>query len=155
MRYFVLAQGSIPESLIQNNSLFKNLKKNQNSLIHQYSIQKFKNCGVFFASFARMLGSNYWLAIIWLSLYEYHWQRWKSNFLSMLPLWLKPGFCKFSLTFAKLWKYVQGPRNESGPIRVWAQMSWDVGTQMCHKCWPETGPNHMAWPMDLKTMLRV
>ena len=89
----------------------------------------FKNCGFFsffFASFAWNLNSNYWLPIMLLNFYEYHWQRWNSNFLSMLcTSMIKSGICNFSLAFAKFWKYVQGPRNESGPIRVWAQMSWD------------------------------
>ena len=24
----------------------------------------------------------------------------------------------------------------------------------CHKCWPETSPNHMAWPLYLRTMVQ-
>ena len=28
-------------------------------------------------------------------------------------------------------------------------------TDRCHKCWPKTGSNHMAWPLYLRTMDRA
>ena len=128
MWYFLLAQRSIPESFVKNNSLFKNLKKKSeltNSPIFNSKIQKLWGffCIICKNVRLKLLVGNYMTQLVWISLAEMK-KQFSVNATSMTKtsiLQIFTDFCKIVKICPGDQKWVEGP-NEWGPNESGAHM---------------------------------